>query len=144
MHYRADRKFPDIMLRILLVEDSWADAFFVRETFADHPADLHLHTVPDGETALDYLDGLDDLPDVVLLDMNLPGISGRDVLSQLQRRDASRRVVTVALLGSSGEAEWWIRQGMEPTAFLTKPVDPDELLAVWQQHRPNGTVPRRD
>ncbi|AFZ68532.1 response regulator [Deinococcus peraridilitoris] len=120
------------MLNILLVEDNWADAYITQESFAALGEQCRLHCVDSGEAALAFLER-NDRPDVVLLDLNLPGMNGFDVLEHLRSHPTFQDTVAIALLGSSNEMAWWRDQGMRPDAFLTKPVDPVEALAVWRQ-----------
>ena len=92
------------MSQVLLVEDNEADAFVVRQCFEELDATIELTVVSDGARALDVLlergEARRCRPDLVLLDLNLPGRHGKDVLRDL-RSDAQTRGLPVVIFSSS-------------------------------------------
>jgi len=69
------------MPEILLVEDNAGDALLVGQTLAERSPQWHLHIARDGEQALQILDQSDFKPDLIILDLNIPRISGFTVLA---------------------------------------------------------------
>ena len=119
------------MSRILLVEDNAGDAQLMRIAFGDALPAARLSVIADGETALRTL--LDDgaPPDLILLDLNLPRLSGHEVLAGLRGAEdpALRRVPVVVLSSSAAPGD--VRRSYELGAsHVTKPQDMDGLMAI--------------
>jgi two-component system response regulator len=95
--------------QILLVEDDPGDAQLTQIGLAKTATPLDLNIVDNGQAALDYLDQKDPYadvlrPDLILLDLNLPGLSGRDVLSTV-KQDADFRAIPIIILSTSDRKE---------------------------------------
>lgn len=124
-------KFADI----LLVEDNAADIRLTREALRDGKVLNDLHVARDGVEALDFLHRRGEFadaprPDLVILDLNLPRMDGKEVLAEMQA-DAELSSIPVAVLTTSAQ-EVDILQSYELGAncYLTKPVDLDQVLKV--------------
>jgi len=122
-------------IQILLVEDSRIDRMLALEALKELRAPHTVHCVEDGEEALDFLRrrgrfGDVPRPDLILLDLNLPRTSGREVLLEV-KGDEDLRLVPVLVLTTSG-AEEDAREAYAAHAngFITKPVDLDDYLRV--------------
>ena len=91
-------------LRVLIVDDNPMDRLLAREAFGDHDSGVVVDTCASGERALSFLRELDTaLPDVMLLDLNMPGLHGFDVLAQM-KDDPQLAVIPVVILSTSGSA----------------------------------------
>ncbi|WP_254522442.1 response regulator [Natrinema caseinilyticum] len=119
--------------QILLVEDNPGDVRLTKEAFKQGRIENDLHVVSNGAEALDFLSGRNDYrdaphPDLILLDLNLPGKDGEDVLEEL-KDDPSLRPIPVIILTSSRAEEDVVKSyELHANAYLTKPVDPDEFI----------------
>ena len=98
-------------LHILLIEDSRADAKIIERALREGAVPHRLTVIPDGRQALDYLFGLldeasdpDREPDLILLDLNLPGLDGRQVLGRI-KADPRLRILPVVVLTTSCREE---------------------------------------
>ena len=94
-------------LRLLLVDDNPADCALAEEAFAPLDAQVTVTVLQDGQVALDWLRAqaaAGDLPDVVILDVNMPVLSGLDVLREI-RADATFRHLPVVMLSTSERPE---------------------------------------
>lgn len=117
---------------ILLVEDSPTDIMMVREVLEQAGARNTLHVVEDGAEALRFLrrEGHYDhapRPDLILLDLNLPGMNGREVLAEI-KADAGLRTIPVVILTSShNEADVDGAYRHWANCYVTKPVDYDDF-----------------
>ncbi|MFA9461945.1 response regulator [Thiohalorhabdus sp. Cl-TMA] len=122
-------------LSILLAEDSPADARLIGEALEENRFFVALHHVIDGVEALRFLrrEGLyadRELPDLILLDLNMPRKDGREVLAEVEQDPRLRRL-PVVVLTTSGVEEDLVRSTMDhANAFLTKPVNCDEFMAL--------------
>ena len=115
-------------VQVLLVEDDAGDILMTQEALAAlaHPSDVHI--ARDGVEALAFLHAAaarpeSQLPDLVLLDLNLPRMDGREVLAEI-RGDASLTHLPVVVLTTSSNEEDVARSyRLHANAYVTKPVD---------------------
>jgi two-component system, chemotaxis family, response regulator Rcp1 len=115
---------------ILLVEDSRADAKIIERALRESDVTHRLTVIPDGQHALDYLFALrdDELdlerePDLILLDLNLPGMDGCQVLSRI-KSDPYLRMIPVVILTTSNREEDILQTYMAgANTFISKPAE---------------------
>jgi chemotaxis family two-component system response regulator Rcp1 len=115
---------------ILLVEDSRTDAKIIERALRESEVEHRLTVIPDGRLALDYLFDLrderispDHQPDLILLDLNLPGLSGCQVLSQI-KQDAFLRMIPVVVLTTSHREEDVLQTYMAgANTYIPKPAE---------------------
>ena len=124
-------------IRVLLVEDDEGDVVLTREAFGEY-LNNKLDVVHDGNQALAYLRGEGTYqdtpkPDLVLLDLNLPGRDGREVLSEIKSDPALAHVPVVVLTTSAAEEDVLRSYQLHANAFVTKPVDLDGFIAAIRQ-----------
>lgn len=127
----------DECVNILLIEDNPGDALLVRESMRDLKLRNRLHHVRDGDEAMRFLRRKGEheaavRPDLILLDLNLPGMSGREVLAAI-KGDAKLDVIPIVVMTSSS-AERDIVESYEIGAncYVTKPLDLDQFMHVVQ------------
>ncbi len=119
-------------INILLCEDNPGDVRLIREVFNETAARLELSVVMDGEEALDYFRCLDghgktEMPELIILDLNMPKKDGREVLREIKKNRKLKRIPVIVLTAS--EAEWDIDTCYELGAncVLTKPINLDQF-----------------
>src|SRR3954469_16003959 len=121
-------------IRVLLVEDNPADADLVRESLDERDFRVDLTVAGSGTEALRLLkrDGGQGAtpPDLILLDLNLPGLDGRQVLARIRADEQFRRCPVVVL--TSSEAEHDVTQSYELGAncYVVKPLEFTEYMSV--------------
>ena len=120
---------------ILLVEDNPGDVLLTQVAFQKAKVVNALHVVNDGESALRFLRAEGEFqgqrrPDLVLLDLNLPGLSGQEVLAQLKADPALRTIPVVVLTSSSDERNVLRSYSNHANAYVTKPVDSPQLVEL--------------
>jgi len=124
-------------IEILMVEDNPGDVRLTREAFKDGRVWNHLHVVEDGIAALDFLyrrppHAQAPRPDVVLLDLNLPRMDGREVLSVI-KNDPDLRIIPVVVLTTSQAEEDVLRAyRLNANCYVTKPVDLEQFIRIVQ------------
>jgi chemotaxis family two-component system response regulator Rcp1 len=115
-------------LEVLLVEDSPGDVRLTREAFRDAQALIHLHVAFDGVDAMEFLHRQDahagaPRPDLILLDLNLPRMDGREVLALIKKDDSLRTIPVVILTTSEDEADIVKSYELQANCYLKKPVE---------------------
>ena len=129
---------PTRQIEVLLVEDDPGDVLMTREAFADYKVANQLHVVQDGADAMAFLRREGDYagaprPDLVLLDLNLPRMDGREVLQAI-KGDAELASIPVVVLTTSEAEEDVLRSyDLHANAYVTKPVDFERFITVVQQ-----------
>jgi two-component system, chemotaxis family, response regulator Rcp1 len=123
------------LVQILLVEDNPGDVRLTREALKEAKFRNKVQVVGDGVEALEYLRQQGQYagavrPHLIMLDLNLPRMDGREVLAAIKKDGDLRRIPVVVL--SSSEAETDIARAYElhANAYVTKPVDIDHFLQV--------------
>jgi CheY-like chemotaxis protein len=123
---------------VLLVEDDPGDVMLTREAFADNKLRNQLFVVNDGVSALEFLRKRDQYadaptPDLILLDLNLPRMDGREVLGVLKADEALRSIPVVVLTTSEAEEDVVRSYQLHANAYVTKPVDFERFISVVRQ-----------
>ncbi len=122
-------------IEILLVEDNPGDVRLVKEAIAENKIKNDIYVVSDGEEALlflrregDYKDAPQ--PDLILLDLNLPKKSGRDVLEEVKSDPDLKRIPVVVLTTSDAERDILRSYDLHANCYVTKPVDMNQFVRV--------------
>ncbi|QCS44129.1 response regulator [Natrinema versiforme] len=122
---------------ILLVEPNPGDSRLFEEKFTDAKLLNTIHTVSDGEAALDFVHQRNDhadkpRPDIILLEPQLPGKSGIDVLSELKNEPALDEIPVVVLTSSDAGEKVVQSHGLEADTYIQKPVEPEDFVEFVQ------------
>jgi two-component system, chemotaxis family, response regulator Rcp1 len=122
-------------VEILLVEDNPADIRLTQEGLKEGKVANRLHAVTDGKEALDFLHRRGahsdaPRPDVILLDLNLPGIDGHAVLKQIKGDPALRAIPVVIVTSSEAESDVVRSYEEHANCFISKPIDFEGFLRV--------------
>jgi two-component system, chemotaxis family, response regulator Rcp1 len=145
----GDRRMNHLMrspVRVLLVEDSPNDAELMTEALNEGRLPLAIAHLEDGEAAMRYLRREGEYqaaarPDLILLDLHLPRMSGHEVLAEVKQDEHLRRIPVIML--TSSDSEDAVRQASDLYAncYVTKPADLDQfnqtvkkIATFWMQH----------
>jgi len=122
-------------IQILLVEDNPADVRLTREVFKQAKLANSLSVAEDGETALAMLRAPDQhpRPHLILLDLNLPGIDGRELLQEIKGDPALRAIPVCILTTSRAEQDVLAAYEHHTNCYIVKPVDLNQFGRVVQQ-----------
>jgi len=124
-------------VEILLIEANHGDMRLMKELFADAGITNEIHVVYDGDEALDFIHqhgGYTDapLPDIILLDLKLPGRKSEDVLDTLSNRSELASIPVIGMTGSGSEVDIAKSSGINVDSYIQKPLNPDEFLDAIQ------------
>jgi two-component system, chemotaxis family, response regulator Rcp1 len=123
------------LIQVLLIEDNPGDVRLTQEAFRDANTSIHLHVATDGVEAMAFLrrEGAHapaPRPNLVLLDLNLPKMDGRQVLAHIKEDSRLKTIPTVILTTSGAEADIAISYQLHANCYLRKPVQLDEFEAL--------------
>jgi CheY-like chemotaxis protein len=127
--------FDGTVIDILLVEDNRGDARLAQEALRDGKFRIGFHHVWDGEEAMEFLRRIGrhagaPRPDLVLLDLNLPRLDGREVLAEIKADASLRSIPVVVLTTSSAEQDVFRSYDLHANCYITKPVTMVDFLKV--------------
>jgi chemotaxis family two-component system response regulator Rcp1 len=122
-------------IELLLVEDNPGDVRLTKEALREGKVRNHLHVAADGVEAMAYLrregpHAQAHQPDLILLDLNLPKKSGREVLAEIKADPELRRIPVVILTVSKDEEDVLKSYNLHANCYITKPVDLEQFLEV--------------
>ena len=122
-------------IEVLLVEDDPGDVVLIQEAFEDNKVRNRLHCVSDGVDALRFLRRQDEFadaprPDLILLDLNLPRMDGREVLALIKADERLRTIPTVILTTSESEVDIVKSYQLQANCYLSKPVQLDAFESL--------------
>lgn len=125
-------------IEVLLVDDDPGDTLMIREAFADNKVRNELACVADGVEAMEYLrrEGVHAnaaRPDLILLDLNLPRMDGREVLAEIKNDPQLATIPVVVLTTSHAEEDVLRSYQLHANAYVTKPVDFERFIQVVRQ-----------
>lgn len=125
---------PSFAPQVLLVEDSPGDVRLTREALKDANASLTLHVASDGINGLAFLRHEEPhteapRPDLIVLDLNLPRMDGRDLLQIIKADDDLKAIPTIVLTASDAKADIDRCHELKTNCYLCKP---QQLDAFWE------------
>jgi two-component system, chemotaxis family, response regulator Rcp1 len=121
--------------QILLVEDNPGDVLLTEEALAEAKVANDVHVAEDGEIAMRFLRQEEEhagapRPDLVLLDLNLPRMDGREVLAEVKSDPVLRRIPVIVLTTSEAEQDILRSYDLHANGYVTKPLDIGDFLAA--------------
>jgi len=127
----------EIHREVLLVEDSAGDVRLTLEAFREANRSIRLHVASDGVEAMAFLaregaHAASPRPDLILLDLNLPKMDGREVLAQIKQDARLRTIPTVILTTSDEEADIMKSYQLQANCYLRKPVQLDVFESLMK------------
>ncbi len=127
-------------IRILMADDDADDRYLTKEAFKENHLLNDLRFVENGEELIDYLFQRGQFnaenaprPGIILLDLNMPKIDGRQALEIIKREEALRSIPVIILTTSSSETDIVKSYDLGVNSFISKPVTFDELINVVKE-----------
>ena len=116
------------LINVLLIEDNIADVRLTEEAFKEEKISVELDAVLDGEAALDFLFKRNEYssaktPDLIILDLNLPKISGHEILKHIKEDSHLRTIPVVVLTSSQSEEDILRSYELQANCYIKKPLD---------------------
>ncbi len=123
------------LIDILVVEDNPGDALLIREVLNSNKIYNSLSFVKDGAEAMDYLHKTGDFadavrPDLIILDLNLPRLDGRQVLAEIKSDDKLKQIPVIIMTMSQEEEDILKTYSLHANCYITKPIDLDQFVKV--------------
>lgn len=120
---------------ILLVEDNPGDVRLIQEAMKDSKIHYNISVVKDGQEALDFLykkEGFKNSPkpDLILLDLNLPRVTGQEVLEKIKNDTFFAKTPVIVLTTSKADEDILKSYALHANCFITKPADFDQFIQV--------------
>jgi two-component system response regulator len=124
--------------QVLLVEDNEDDVELTLEALKDSKVWMDVHVVPDGIEAMKFLRCQDEYadksrPDLILLDLNLPKMDGREVLKEIREDPNLTALPVVVLTTSQNEEDIFKMYNMHANCYISKPVDFLQFTKIIKQ-----------
>jgi two-component system, chemotaxis family, response regulator Rcp1 len=119
-------------IEILLIEDNPGDIRLIKEILKETNTHNNINVAMDGETALNLLfkEEMATRPDLILLDLNLPKIGGREILTKIKGDEELKSIPVVILTTSTAEEDIIETYKKHANSYITKPVDLDHFIKV--------------
>lgn len=122
-------------IELLLVEDNYGDVLLTREACSESHNKINLSVASDGEEAMERLlrkgrFASEPRPDLVLLDLNLPRMDGREVLAAIKSDPTLQRIPVIVLTSSAAEIDVLRSYDLKANSYIVKPVEFDGLQHV--------------
>lgn len=117
-------------LHVLMIEDNPGDIELVRAGFEVATLPIELQVITDGQEGHDYFNSDNPMPDIVLLDINLPKVSGIEILKKIRATACSENIPVVMLTSSDAEIDIARSYAEHANSFISKPVDFEKFMTV--------------
>jgi len=118
-------------INILLIEDNEGDILLTTEAFEDSKIAHHITAIRDGEQAISYFEDLTDkqeMPHLVLLDINLPKVNGHEVLTYIKSNEKYKSIPVIMLTTSSAEKDILQSYKNHANCYITKSIDVADFM----------------
>jgi CheY-like chemotaxis protein len=119
------------MINILLIEDNEGDILLTTEAFEESKIVNKITAIRDGKAAINFFESLnkkEELPHLVLLDVNLPKVSGHDVLMYIKNNEQYKTLPVIMLTTSSSEKDILQSYKNHVNCYVTKPIDVSDFM----------------
>ena len=125
-------------VEILVVEDNPVDVMMIKEAFGSGRVCNILHVAQDGEEAMDFLYRRGKyigapVPDIILLDLNLPRKDGREVLAEIRGDSSLSRIPVIILTTSEDQEDVWKSYELQANCYITKPVEMEHFIKALER-----------
>ena len=117
-------------IEILLIEDNPGDIELTRVGFDEARIANNLSVISDGQEAMEFFERGESLPDIILLDINLPKADGLEILELIRQKENSKNIPVIMLTSSESDTDIKRSYAKKANSFITKPVDFEKFHQV--------------
>jgi CheY-like chemotaxis protein len=117
-------------IHILVVEDNAGDIFLIKEGFHGAGGVFKVHVVKDGLSAIEFIERGQPRPDLIILDLNIPGLSGHEVLGRVKSNPEYMEIPVVVFSSSNSAKDILTSYKLRANSYVKKPSDLDEFFAA--------------
>ncbi len=124
-------------LNILLIEDDNDDIELLQDALRDNHVDFRMQVIKDGGEVAAYLEKKQDIPDIIVMDLNLPKVHGRDILKSIRASDGFGHVPIIILTTSSSKSDMDYTYKEGASRYLIKPTTSQgfkDVVQTIQEH----------
>lgn len=132
---------PDKPLTVLIVDDDADDRFFMKQALRSDSSPIWIYLADSGQQALYTLELGHRAPDVILLDLNMPGMNGFEVIEQLKQSSQHQHIPVIVLTTSSAIIDEQQAYQLGADGFITKPTTQQGLNEIAKRIRQNWANP---
>lgn len=118
------------LIDILLVEDNPADIVLMEEVLADAGIAFNIHAASDGDEVLVYLRREGSLPDLIILDLNIPKKHGLEVLREIKEDEQLKHIPVLIMTTSQAKEDILNCYKLHANCYIVKPVGPEQFVKV--------------
>ena len=134
----ADKQSDQLLRKLLLVEDNPGDVRLVQEALRESSVPVQISVARDGQKALEMLESLESKedagrPDLILLDLNLPFLSGNELLIRLKTNPITRQIPVIIFSTSGSPDDIYQSYQNRANCYISKPADLDQYLEVTRK-----------
>jgi CheY-like chemotaxis protein len=117
---------------VLIVDDDADDREIIRDAFQASFKESDYVFIENGEKLIEYLENCDNLPSLIMLDLNMPGKDGREALKDIKSNADFRQIPTIVFTTSSSEKDRQMSYDLGANCFITKPDTFNKLVELTQ------------
>lgn len=121
-------------IEVLLVEDNPGDILLMKEVLSEKDNYIRLNIIKDGAEAMNFLKNVSlevssaSLPDLIILDLNLPKKNGREILANIRSDQTLKDMPVIVFTSSDAEEDIMVCQNLKVVKYYKKPIDFDEYV----------------
>jgi CheY-like chemotaxis protein len=120
-------------INILLIEDNEGDILLTREAFEESRLVNKISVIKDGKQAISFFESLhgdEEIPDLVLLDLNLPKANGQQVLTFIKNHQTYKKIPVIMMTTSSAKKDIIQAYNNHANCYITKPIDLKDFMVT--------------
>jgi DNA-binding response OmpR family regulator len=117
-------------MRILLIEDDLDDIELLQESLTSRKILFSMETLNDGAAAIDYLRDSNSYPDIIVLDLNLPKVHGKEIMREIKSQSGFKNIPVLVLTTSSAAQDRQFASDHGADGYVVKPTDSEQFNAL--------------
>lgn len=116
-------------LKVLLIEDDIDDVDLLKEAFSDNHVEYEMEIIMEGDKVSPYLLNAENIPGIIIMDLNLPKTDGKEILKEIKATDSFKNIPLIVFSTSSSKEDAEYAYSLGANKFITKPT----TIAGWNE-----------